>query len=215
MSVEEALEILKTNKEDTKIQSFLDEVVSGKKESIINEFKASKEYKEELNREGDRRANGAVESFMKDKMPNHIKKAVEEKIKELNPEETPAQKENRELKERLDKIEKENAAKDFKIKAGNLINEKKLHPDSLSLLQKMNFNDDDDLNKTVETFNSIFESVVEQRFNEKLKTAGGQPVKSKDTNAGSITREMLKEMPPEEINKLRLEGKLDGILTGN
>lgn len=205
MTIEEVKEFLLTNKEQPEVKSFLDSIGQEASQAAVNNFKASKEYKEELQREGDRRATGAVEKFQKETMPKH----VEEEIKKRFPAETPEQKKVRELEMKLEEIQNKEARAEFKNKAMSLLNEKQL---PLKAIDFLNANDDNELLSKIEALTEMISEGVNKGIDLKLKGASVIPAQSKPSSKGQLTDSDLATMKPADIVKAKNEGRFDDLL---
>ncbi|HSW61807.1 MAG TPA: DUF4355 domain-containing protein, partial [Dissulfurispiraceae bacterium] len=172
--------------------------------AIIEKYKSSAEYKDEVKREGDRRATGAVEKFMKETMPKHL----EDEIKKRYPEETALEREVRELKAENAATKAERKREELRNKAVKMLNDKKIGIEFMDFIQAA---DEDELKNRVEQFHDLFSKSIVSAVDEKLKTHGVNPPTSPSSPpAGKITsREQLKGMSSEDIIKARNEGRID------
>jgi hypothetical protein len=135
-------------------------------------------YKSEL----DRVASKAIDTFKAKTMPNLIQQAVDEKVKQLNPEETPEQKRIREQDERIARLEK--TAKHEKLSKVAIQKLSALKFQKLADLSDKLIGDDEEATlsniKMLENgINSIVEDAIKEKLNSRDpnngRTADGDP----------------------------------------
>jgi hypothetical protein len=203
MTLDDVKKYLDDNKDSDDVKDFLGSF-SKPEADIIKAFKATPEFRDELQREGDRRVTSALEKFQKEKLPKH----VEEEIKKRFPDESPEQKAIRELKQQVENLSAEKVREELKNKTAQLFNEKKL---PLELTEIIQANDTDELTSKTDKVAAIIEKIRIEARNEVMKGAPIPPG-SKPNPSGQITRDDLAKMDPADINKARSEGKLDHLL---
>jgi len=108
-----------------------------------------------------------VNTFRDNNFKKEVDKAVEEKIKELNPDETPEQKENRENRRRIEELEATNKRNELKNTAMMLISEKKLP--FTNIIDNLLGKDIDGTKNIINGLADVFESEVNKRVKEKLE----------------------------------------------
>lgn len=204
MTLDDVKKFVQDNKDDAALKEFIGTLATVDEKAIIEKYKSSAEYKDEVKREGDRRATGAVEKFMKETMPKHL----EDEIKKRYPDETQEQKALREMKAELDSIKTAKAREELRNKAVKMLNDKKIGIEFMDFIQAA---DEDELKNRVEQFHELFSKSIVSAVDEKLKTHGVNPTNSQSSPpAGKITsREQLKGMSSEDIIKARNEGRID------
>ena len=205
MTLEEIKSFLSENKDNSEVKLFLGEIVQGSKEIVINDFKVSKDFKDELQREGDRRVTSALEKFQKETMPKHI----EEEITKRFPKESEEQKALRQLKMDFDNLKNEKLREEFKNKTVKLFNDKKLPLDLTDFIQAQ---DEDTLNSKVEKMYTILESYGNTIKQDMLKGSAVKPTESNGSTVGQWTKEDLSGKTPTEIATATKEGKLNTVL---
>ncbi len=108
--------------------------------------------------------------------------------------------------------EKEQAVKDreLALRTVDLLREYQL---PLEFSDFVRGGDEEETTERVKQFKKLFQKTVQEAVEEKFRGSGVDPHKSKDT--GSLTREQVEKMSPEEINKnwqaiskMMAEGKL-------
>jgi hypothetical protein len=203
MTLDDVKKYLDDNKDSDDVKDFLGSFAKPEAD-IIKAFKATPEFRDELQREGDRRVTSALEKFQKEKLPKH----VEEEIKKRFPDESPEQKAIRELKQQVENLSAEKVREELKNKTAQLFNEKKL---PLELTEIIQANDTDELTSKTDKVAAIIEKIRIEARNEVMKGAPIPPG-SKPNPSGQITRDDLAKMDPADINKARSEGKLDHLL---
>lgn len=92
--------------------------------------------------------------------------------------------------------ETEITKRELMAEAKNTLAEKKL---PVSLVEVLNYTDADSCKKSIEAVEEAFQKAVEEAVEEKLK--GGKPPKAAPGNNTVFSREQVKAMSPEEINK--------------
>ena len=204
MTLDDVKKFVEDNKDDAALKEFIGTIATVDDKAIIEKYKVSAEYKDDVKREGDRRATGAVEKFMKDTMPKHL----EDEIKKRYPEETALEREVRELKAENAATKAERKREELRNKAVKMLNDKKIGIEFMDFIQA---SDEDELKNRVEQFHELFSKSIVSAVDEKLKTHGVNPPTSPSSPpAGKITsREQLKGMSSEDIIKARNEGRID------
>lgn len=204
MTLDDVKKFVQDNKDDAALKEFIGTIATVDDKAIIEKYKVSAEYKDDVKREGDRRATGAVEKFMKDTMPKHL----EDEIKKRYPEETALEREVRELKAENAATKAERKREELRNKAVKMLNDKKIGIEFMDFIQAA---DEDELKNRVEQFHELFSKSIVSAVDEKLKTHGVNPPTSPSSPpAGKITsREQLKGMSSDDIIKARNEGRID------
>lgn len=85
------------------------------KGDVVAAAEANKEILSEVDSIKDTHHQTALETFKKKQLPNLIQTAVDEKVKELNPQETPEQLKIRDLEERFNKEKQKSARSDLRL----------------------------------------------------------------------------------------------------
>jgi hypothetical protein len=121
----------------------------------------------------DRQVSKALETFQAKTMPEKIKEAVEAKIKELNPEETPEQKRIRELEERQKQLEKQNQRERLKNYALKLLTEKKLDALTGNIDIFIVGDTEEEVRAKIEAVETAINPIVEKAIKEKIPSYNG------------------------------------------
>lgn len=151
----------------------------GKEE--VESWLATDDGKKFLISKTDQSCTNAINTFKEKTMPGLIKEAVEAKIKELNPAETPEQKKLREQDDRINKLELERNKERMEKLVLQLLTNAKLP--EFSLLMSLLVGDDD---KTTEANVKILQELVQKEVEKKLKEnlPGRETPQSSDLNMG-------------------------------
>lgn len=202
MDIQEIKKFLSENKDSADVQGLVKELG----QAAVSEFKASKEWKDELQKEGDRRVTGALDKFQKETMPKHI----EDEIKKRFPDETPEQKALRELKIELDAIKNEKNRETLKNKKIKAFNDKKI---PLDLSDYLAIDNEENLESVIDNFSKVYSEAVTAGVNDRLKSAGVQkPEKSASSPNGVITtKEEIQELykkDPSLVAAAQREGRI-------
>ncbi|PLS04027.1 DUF4355 domain-containing protein [Neobacillus cucumis] len=121
---------------------------------------------------------------------NNLKKLVDEEVKKQNPPTNP-------LEKQLEDLKRELLLKDLKAKAKDVASENKL---PLKIVDYFVGNDEESTIANLKTLQEVFDTHINERVQEQLKSGGINPAQG--TTPPTITREQLKGMTAEEIQKL-------------
>lgn len=138
---------------------------------------------------------------------NNLDKIVEEKLKVINPTETPEQKKIRELEKRLNEEAAARKKESLKNLAIKKLSEKKLPVD---IVDNLIGSDEENTEKNLAAYEQALESYKKALTEQLLKNNGRDPI-NPDPAPGMITREQAREMAkkdPAKFNKLFEEGKI-------
>lgn len=202
MTLEEVKKFIAENKDSDDVKEFLGSFATPEAD-VIKRYQASQEFRDELQREGDRRVTSALDKFQKEKLPKH----VEEEIRKRFPEETESDKKLRSLQQQVEELTAGKLKEELKNRTAQIFNEKKL---PLELSEIIQAGDEQELTSKAEKIAAVIERVKIDARNEMLKGAP-DPRKSSEP-AGQIRREDLAKMDAAEVTKLTNEGKLDHLL---
>ena len=164
MNLEEIKAYLKENADDAEVKDFLNSL-SAVDATKVEEFLETDEGKRLLQPRLDKHFTKGLESWKE----NNLDKLVNEKLTELNPEETPEQKEIRELRERLDKAERDKQRQELLTKVTAKLSEKKLPTDLASLLIT---GGEETLESNLETFETVVTSIQDATRKQIVKDNG-------------------------------------------
>lgn len=164
MNLEEIKAYLKENADDAEVKDFLNSL-SAVTTDKVESFLETEDGKRLLQPRLDKYFAKGLESWKE----KNLQSIVDEKLKEINPEETPEQKQIRELTERLNKAEQEKKRHELLTKVSAQLAEKKLPTDVASLLVA---GGEDALETNLETFTKAVEAVQESVRKEIIKENG-------------------------------------------
>lgn len=171
MDLQAVKQFLEQNRDNEEVQAFLAELRTPSLDDIRRLAEEHDEIKTWLQSEKDRHFSKGLETWKQKTLPQ----ILEEEIKKRYPEETPEQRELRELKAEIDRIKREKERESLRAKAKDLAIQKKL-PASL-----VDFFIADSEEKTLENL-SLLEQVWTQSLkstvDETFKQFGREPHKS-------------------------------------
>ncbi|MEH7416071.1 DUF4355 domain-containing protein [Neobacillus drentensis] len=121
---------------------------------------------------------------------NNLKKLVDDEVRKQNPPTNP-------LEKQLEDLKRELLLKDLKAKAKDVASEHKL---PLKIVDYFVGNDEESTLSNLKTLQEVFDTHINERVQEQLKSGGINPAQG--NTPPSITREQLKGMTAEEIQKL-------------
>jgi predicted CopG family antitoxin len=159
-------DLIEQNKDNQEVKSYLQGfiTVDGVKEFI----KANKDATSWFDSERDKHATKALETFK----ANNLSKLLEDEIKKRYPEETPEQRELREIKNQLAQLEKEKTREYLKNKAIAQANEKGLPIDMVGFFVG---EDEDTTSQNLEKFASLWQSNLQKAVEGKFQSGGRKP----------------------------------------
>ncbi|UYB50175.1 DUF4355 domain-containing protein (plasmid) [Lysinibacillus capsici] len=128
--------------------------------------------KSELDSEKDKHHNTALETWK----TNQLQILIDEEVSKRNPQETPEQKRIRELEEKLESQEKENARKTLRENAIKYATDKGHNATfATKWIDKLLGDDETVTNATLDDFKTDFDAIVQAQVEEKLKGANRNP----------------------------------------
>lgn len=165
--------------------------------------------KAELDSKISKSVDNALERFKESKLPGLLDDEREKIRKELDPDETPEQKEIRELREQLQKNESERAIDKRKADLRKKANELKYDPDRAEGLFIYGEDAEKVLEKEVEYFQSQLKSGIEQVIKEKYGDTP-PPTKGQKTDGKFMKRPDFERLSPTERAEFaKAGGKLE------
>lgn len=191
MDLAEIKKYFEENKDKEEVKAF----IQGLNPVTVDKVKAfvvnDKEAKSWLDSEKDKHSSKSLETWK----TNNLQKLIDEAVAKANPQETPEQKQIRELTERLNKKEADEKRQVIKNHALTHANSKKLPVDLVDyFLGDSEETTTANLTKLEEIFNKHIQTAVEQR----LKGENYVPPGDGDTN--TLTLDQIKNMSQEQIN---------------
>lgn len=159
---------------------------------FIEQLAKDEVFQKWLQSEKDRHFSKGLETWKENNLPS----LVEEEIKKRYPEETEEQRQLRELKAQLEKLQQERQREAIRNQAYKRANEKGLP------LELLDFFVADDAEKTqanLEILEKVWNEAVQAQVNQTFKQNGREP--HKPTIPNSLSREQIEAMSEEDIIK--------------
>lgn len=150
----------------------------------------------------DKKVTAGIENFKKNGMQKLIDAEV---LKRTGKNETPEQKQIRELQERLDKADRERAKAERMAKFKDVATEKKI---PTKLLDYLLTDDDDTTNANLDLFQNSMKEYIEAEVKGRLKSGDYTPPKN-EGQIGKITWEEVQKNPSELYSKWVEQEKLN------
>lgn len=174
-----------TNKDGEDVKGFLNGFTNLDvfKEKVNND----PNFKSFMDSEKDKHSSKSLETWK----TNNLKKLIDDAVTKANPQETPEQKQIRELTERINKSEKENVHETLRNKALKIATDKKLPSE---LVDYFIGADEESTIKNLESLENVLNTKVNALAEERLK--GGYKPPKGNTNLSA------KEQAQAEINKI-------------
>lgn len=186
----ELLELLKDVQDDADI----DDIVSESYLSLDN-FKSKleeSEFKSFMDSEKDKHSAKAIATALENFKKKDMQKLIDaEVLKRTGDNESPEQKQIRELKEQFANLQKEKARSEMISKYKDVLTEKHIPTNLIDFL----LGDDDDLtNSNIDLFENSMKEYVDNKVNERIKDSSYTPPKG-DGKTGKISYEDVLENP--------------------
>jgi hypothetical protein len=196
MDLKEVKLFLESNKDNAEVQAFIQELnplTIERVQAYLNNDEQGKKWHQSTT---DAKITKAIETYKEKTLPNLIQQEREKIQQELNPKETPEQKEVRQLRERQQAIEKElkrTAILNFATKEA--VNRKL----PVELIEKILGEDEDATIKNIDFLENVYKKAIQNEVAEIFKSTGIKPHQTQQNQGGFYTREQLKSMSQEEI----------------
>ncbi len=152
----------------------------------------------------DRRITDALKTYKENHFDKEVAEKVNQRVKELHPDETPEMKRIRELEDKDIKRDAELAKERLDRQVMELASKKGI---KTSLVSKIKFNDAAEAESFINEFLAEKAEIEKSISNEMLKKTTGAP-----TSAGSTGTVDIKNMSVNQLIALENEGKLDSAL---
>ncbi|WP_434794681.1 hypothetical protein TPDSL_17950 [Terrisporobacter petrolearius] len=192
----ELLELVKDIDDNTDI----DEVVS-KNYLTLDNFKSKldeSEFKSFLDSQKDKHSSKAIATALENFKTKDMQKLIDaEVLKRTGDNETPEQKQIRELQQQFEALQKEKTHAEMVSKYKDVLNEKKIPSQLVDFLLA---DDEDITNANIDLFENSMKTFVDSKVEERMKDTSYTPPENKG-DVGKLTMEDLKNMTPDEINK--------------
>lgn len=202
MELQEAIKLIKENKDSKEVEELKKEFnpLAGVTKDNVGEFIENNEV---LKSYRDQYFTKGLETWKQ----NNLKKIVDEKVKEANPEESDEQKQIRELKEMVENERKARQRESLKSYVIKSLNEEDLPLEPADYL----IGEDEEQTKTiVEKYKEAIKNDRKKTSEQLLKQNGREPAETPD-DSNVMTKEQAAKMArenPEKFNKLFEEGKI-------
>ncbi|BDR67210.1 hypothetical protein K144312032_14380 [Clostridium tetani] len=166
MLKKDLLELIKDIEDDKDVDETLKSTDFAKSMLSLDNFKnlisTDKEFKSFIDSEKDKYNSKALDTWK----ANHLQKLIDEKVKELYPEEDPKDSELAKLKLEMENMKKETLRKELTNKALKIATEKGLPAD---LVDYFIGQDEESTTKNLETLEKVFTEKLETTVKERLK----------------------------------------------
>lgn len=198
MTFEEVKKYLEENKETEEIKSYLD---SFKVNPTLEVFKdlvtSDSNFMSFMDSEKDKHLSKGLETFK----TNNLQKLIDEKVKELYPEEDPKDSEMKKLQQKIEQMEKDSRRKELTNLALKKVTEKKLPTDLIELLVA---SDEESTLNNIESFEKVFGERIESMISQKMKDNAYEPP-ANNTKFDNITKDDFFKMDFAEQQKFAEE----------
>ncbi|MEA4987645.1 MAG: DUF4355 domain-containing protein [Anaerovorax sp.] len=172
MTIEELKKYVDENKESEELKVYLQGLLNV--EGVQEFLGKSEDGKKWLDSEKDKHLAKGLDTWKS----NNLQKEIDKKIAELYPDETPEQKQLRELNLKIEKMEKEKQREVLKNKALTIASEKKLPINNL--IDLFIAEDEESTVSNIGKFEEIFGESLKLAVEERLKGSGYTPPNSAD-----------------------------------
>lgn len=207
MDIQEIKQYIETNKDKEDVKEYLSEITripAEKEKEIVSAYLKSTDYISKLNSEKDSHFSKSLKTWQENNLP----KMLEEEIHKRFPEETKEQKELREVKAALDKMQNESKREKTTNK---ILKELSARGLPVELSDHLNIPDEADVEVRLDSIKSLLESSILAEVDKRLKVAPGAPGGKQDKVGGKpiyTTRESLVGIKPDEIAAATKEGRI-------
>ncbi|ACA55035.1 DUF4355 domain-containing protein [Clostridium botulinum] len=204
MLKKDLLELIKDIEDDKDIDEILATKFGGL-EVFKQKINTDKDFKSYMDSEKDRHYNKALDTWK----ANNLQSLIDEKIKELYPEDDPKDLELKKLQQEMENMKKEKIKEQLTNKALKIATEKGLPS---QLVDYFIGQDEETTNKNLETLEKVFTEKLETTVKERLKDnsytppsgGGGGDINPYAKESFSLTRQAeLEKNDPEKAKTLR------------
>lgn len=192
------LELVKEMDDSTDI----DEVVS-KNYLTLDNFQSKlqeSEFKSFMDSEKDKHSSKAIATALENFKTKDMQRLIDaEVLKRTGDNETPEQKQIRELQQQFEALQKEKTHAEMVSKYKDVLNEKKIPSQLIDFLLA----DDDDITKAnIDLFENSMNLFIDSKVEERMKDTSYTPPEDKGDNKG-ITQDKIKEMSFKDFKEYR------------
>lgn len=192
MNLEEIKNYLNENKEDEEVQALLKEFNSINQDDI-KDFLDTDDGQKLLQPRLDSYFTKGLNTWKE----NNLDKLVAEKLKEINPEQTPEQIELQQMKAELEEMKNAKIRESLKNTALTQATEKNI---PTSLVDYLLGTDEETTTANLETFEEAMKQYVDKQVKQRISDSSYEPP-ADDESGKAFTKEQIASMSPEEINK--------------
>ena len=189
MDINEIKEYLENNKDSEDVKSFMQGLYSV--DGVTNFLTNNPEGKSWLDSTKDKHFAKALETWKQ----NNLQGIIDDKIAELNPNETPEKKQLRELQAKIESMERDKNRETLKNKALTYATDKKL-PIS-DIIDMFVGSDENSTIKNIDKVSEIFSTGVQSAVEERLKTNSYIPPQQQ---TGNVSHADLRSALQDEYN---------------
>jgi len=196
MELQEIRAFLAEHRNDEEVMGLLTELLNV---DVVKRFVAENEEAQKwLQAEKDRAVSKGIETWKQKTLPGILDEEREKIRRELNPEETPEQKELRKLKEEFERERRERQRAELRAKARDIAQEKGLPG---ALVDYFIGEDEQTTLENLARFEKTWSQAVQEAREGVFKEHGRTPHPPSSSSAARFTREQIEKMTPEELEK--------------
>lgn len=178
---------VETNKENPDVQSFV-KTLNPINEDVVKGFLENDEKGKGLaSKLFDQKVSVSVKTFEKNFKEKTLPTLIEEEYKKKHPEETPEQKANRDLLEKVTKLENENKFSKLKEKALELITEAKLP--FTKIVDKFIAEDEETTVSKIQAFKEIWDDEIKKEVDKRLAENSGRAPNDRQTDVNTLQKQ--------------------------
>ncbi|CDQ22578.1 DUF4355 domain-containing protein [Halobacillus karajensis] len=192
MDLEQVKQFLNENKEDEQVKAYLNELSAPTREQVEG-FLDTEEGKKVLQPRLDQNFTKGLNSWKE----NNLSKLVDERVKELYPEETEEQRRIKALEQELENQRKESQREKLMNKAVSHASENGLPTEIVSYFLG---EDEDSTMKNLETLKETFDTNVQKAVEQKFEK-GGREIPQGDDNPKQVTTNLSELAKEASIRK--------------
>jgi len=158
----------------------------------------------------DKRVTDAVETYRQKTLPG----LVQAEVVKLNPPKSEPERRIEAIEQELVNEKAARAREALKTRALGYIGQKALPAELSTLVDHLIGHDEETTDANLRRLEEAFAGALGKAVDARFKTDGTKPPPPTKDTGTAITREALKKMPRDQINKEYKAGNLDGILAG-
>lgn len=193
INFDQVKQFIESNKENSDVTSYFQGLNPLTVEGVQKFLGENQDAKKWLDSEKDKHFNKGLSTWMEKTFPSKL----DEEIKKRYPDEDPKDKELKEIKLKLQQMEQEKVRESLKNKALSVATEKKI---PVSVIDLMIGRDEEATLENLKKFEEAMSPYIQLQVEDRMKNGSYTP--PNNNNQTIITLESLKNMNPDEINKL-------------